>query len=96
MAQRTFPSEAYDYRFWRDYLLGKNRYQLMQVCELARRVNLSGISYYNPEFMRIDRDNAYRTIGSSGIGSESERERAITALLSGKAAAIAIACPYVF
>jgi len=98
MAQQiaSFPYEAYDYRVWRNRLLGPDREQLMRICELARRVNLSGMSYYNPEFMRIDRNNAFRPLRLRGIGSEDERERVVTAMLSGQAAAIAIACPYVF
>jgi hypothetical protein len=75
-----------EWQVFRDMLLGESRSRLMESCSNGRNWNSNGTSFWNPKLIEEQRQHAI----AGGRGSS------IDAVLSGQAAAMAIACPTVW
>jgi len=51
---------------WRDAYFGANRPQLIKMCALGRKMNLTGKSYWDPNYMQLVRQKARNRGGAIG------------------------------
>ena len=78
-------AQTYTWDQWRDVYLGPGRSQLMERCALGRSLNLKGLSYFDSRFIESRKADFLRQGLSEHFLAQS----------SGKAAAMAVACPEV-